>query len=70
MSAIVQSFEHSLALPFLGIGMKTDLSTLIISIFDLVGLLTSLESEFLDSMMHCQHPLCTICRSLENVDAF
>ena len=25
MSAIVQSFEHSLALPFLRIGMKTDL---------------------------------------------
>ena len=25
MSAIVQKFEHSLALPFLGIGMKTDL---------------------------------------------
>ena len=25
MSAIVQYFEHSLALPFLGIGMKTDL---------------------------------------------
>ena len=26
MSAIVQYFEHSLALPFFGIGMKTDLS--------------------------------------------
>ena len=26
MSAIMQWFEHSLALPFLGIGMKTDLS--------------------------------------------
>ena len=26
MSAIVQEFEHSLALPFFGIGMKTDLS--------------------------------------------
>ena len=25
MSAIVQWFEHSLALPFFGIGMKTDL---------------------------------------------
>ena len=25
MSAIVQEFEHSLALPFFGIGMKTDL---------------------------------------------
>ena len=25
MSAIVRSFEHSLALPFFGIGMKTDL---------------------------------------------
>ena len=25
MSAIVQQFEHSLALPFLGIGIKTDL---------------------------------------------
>ena len=25
MNAIVQYFEHSLALPFLGIGMKTDL---------------------------------------------
>ena len=25
MSAIVQGFEHSLALPFFGIGMKTDL---------------------------------------------
>ena len=24
MSAVVQSFEHSLALPFFGIGMKTD----------------------------------------------
>ena len=24
MSAIVQQFEHSLALPFFGIGMKTD----------------------------------------------
>ena len=24
MSAIVQLFEHSLALPFFGIGMKTD----------------------------------------------
>ena len=27
MSAIVQWFEHSLALPFLGIGMKTDFSS-------------------------------------------
>ena len=27
MSAIVQQFEHSLALPFFGIGMKTDLSS-------------------------------------------
>ena len=27
MSAIVQEFEHSLALPFFGIGMKTDLSS-------------------------------------------
>ena len=27
MSAIVQYFEHSLALPFFGIGMKTDLSS-------------------------------------------
>ena len=26
MSAIVRWFEHSLALPFFGIGMKTDLS--------------------------------------------
>ena len=26
MSAIVRQFENSLALPFLGIGMKTDLS--------------------------------------------
>ena len=26
MNAIVQQFEHSLALPFFGIGMKTDLS--------------------------------------------
>ena len=26
MSAIVRSFEHSLPLPFFGIGMKTDLS--------------------------------------------
>ena len=25
MSAIVQEFQHSLALPFFGIGMKTDL---------------------------------------------
>ena len=25
MNAIVQSFEHSLALPFFGMGMKTDL---------------------------------------------
>ena len=25
MSAVVRSFEHSLALPFFGIGMKTDL---------------------------------------------
>ena len=25
MSAIVQQFEHSLSLPFFGIGMKTDL---------------------------------------------
>ena len=25
MSSIVQQFEHSLALPFFGIGMKTDL---------------------------------------------
>ena len=25
MSAIVQQFEHSLALPFFGIGMKTEL---------------------------------------------
>ena len=25
MSAIVREFEHSLALPFFGIGMKTDL---------------------------------------------
>ena len=27
MSAIVQYFKHSLALPFFGIGMKTDLSS-------------------------------------------
>ena len=27
MSAIVWQFEHSLALPFLGIGMKTDFSS-------------------------------------------
>ena len=27
MSAIVLQFEHSLALPFFGIGMKTDLSS-------------------------------------------
>ena len=27
MSAIVQEFEHSLALPFFGIGMKTDFSS-------------------------------------------
>ena len=27
MSASVRSFEHSLALPFFGIGMKTDLSS-------------------------------------------
>ena len=27
MSAIVQKFEHSLALPFFGIRMKTDLSS-------------------------------------------
>ena len=27
MSAIVQYFEHSLALPFFGVGMKTDLSS-------------------------------------------
>ena len=27
MSAIVQYFEHSLALPFFGIGMKTDISS-------------------------------------------
>ena len=27
MSAIVQQIEHSLALPFFGIGMKTDLSS-------------------------------------------
>ena len=27
MSAVVQSFEHSLALPFFGTGMKTDLSS-------------------------------------------
>ena len=27
MSAIVQQFEYSLALPFFGIGMKTDLSS-------------------------------------------
>ena len=27
MSAIVQQFEHSLALPFFGTGMKTDLSS-------------------------------------------
>ena len=27
MSATVQYFEHSLALPFFGIGMKTDLSS-------------------------------------------
>ena len=27
MSAIVWQFEHSLALPFFGIGMKTDLSS-------------------------------------------
>ena len=29
MSAIVQYFEHSLALPFFGIGMKTDFSILV-----------------------------------------
>ena len=29
MSAIVWQFEHSLALPFLGIGMKTDLNNLL-----------------------------------------
>ena len=27
MSAVMQYFEHSLALPFFGIGMKTDLSS-------------------------------------------
>ena len=27
MTAIVQEFEHSLALPFFGIGMKTDFSS-------------------------------------------
>ena len=27
MSAIVQAFEHSLALPFFGIGMQTDISS-------------------------------------------
>jgi len=27
MSAVVQYFEHSLALPFFGIGMKTDFSS-------------------------------------------
>ena len=27
MSAIVREFEHSLALPFFGIGMKSDLSS-------------------------------------------
>ena len=27
MSAIVQQFEHSLALPFFGIGIKTDFSS-------------------------------------------
>ena len=27
MNAIVQYFEHSLALPFFGIGMKTDISS-------------------------------------------
>ena len=31
MSAIVQLFEHSLALPFFGIGMKTDLFQLIVN---------------------------------------
>ena len=29
MNTIVQQFEHSLALPFFGIGMKTDLLTVL-----------------------------------------
>ena len=37
-SAIVQWFEHSLAVPFLGIGMKTDLGSSGTSSITLVGL--------------------------------
>ena len=41
MSAIVQSFEHPLALPFFGIRMKTDLSCLVATaeFFKFVGVL-------------------------------
>ena len=31
MSAIVRYFEHSLALPFFGTGMKTDLSSPVVT---------------------------------------
>ena len=31
MSAIVRKFEHSLAFPFLGIGVKTDLSSPVVT---------------------------------------
>ena len=31
MSATAQQFEHSLALPFFGIGMKTDLSSPVVT---------------------------------------
>ena len=32
MSAIVRYFEHFLALPFFGIGMKTDLSSPVVTV--------------------------------------
>ena len=47
MSAIVRQFEHSVALPFLGIGMKTDLSSpVIIAEFStFVGILSAALSQ-------------------------
>ena len=43
MSTIVQYLEHSLALPFTGIGMKTDLSSPVVTaeFYNFAGILSA-----------------------------
>ena len=68
MSTIVQWFEHSLALPFLGIGMKTDLSSPVATaeFSKFVGILSAslyehnlLEFETAQMKCHHLHQLCS-----------